>query len=327
MNPIERVQCVLAGRPPDRPPLSFWHHFSPDEFCGPAAVQAHVSHLETYDLDFLKVMNDNGYPHTGLVRKVGDLSSVSELRGDEPEFARQLDLIADLRRKLDGNVLMTTTIFNAWMVLRHLIRPPTEHNPPDLSGAPDEPSEQIKAMLMQDDEAVKSAIGRIGLNLSRFARRCVEAGAGGIFLSVRDDWLQSAVADLYSRVVRSSDLEILRGAAGGRFNLLHVCGRAVHFQAFAAYPVHAINWADRSAGPSIADVKGWLKPAICGGIDNLVTLPNRSADDCESEVADALRQAGQRPIMLAPGCTYDPHRVPRANLKALCRATNRSRHG
>jgi uroporphyrinogen decarboxylase len=220
---------------------------------------------------------------------------------------------------------MTTTIFNAWTVLRHLVRPPTEHNPPDLSGAPDEPSEQIMAMRAQDEKAVTSAIQRIGRSLSHFASRCVEAGADGIFLSVRDDWVQSPDDDLYGRLVRSSDLDILHGAADGRFNMLHVCGRAVDFNAFAAYPVHAINWADRSAGPSIADVKGWVKPAICGGIDNLVTLPNGTPEDCESEVADALRQAGTRPIILAPGCTYDPHRVPKANLEAICRAAFRSR--
>jgi hypothetical protein len=68
-----------------------------------------------------------------------------------------------------------------------------------------------------------------------------------------------------------------------------------------------------------------VKPAICGGIDNLVTLPNGTPEDCESEVADALRQAGTRPIILAPGCTYDPHRVPKANLEAICRAAFRSR--
>ena len=327
MNRIERLQCVLDGRVPDRPPVSFWHHFSPNEFCGPAAVKSHVAHLERYDLDFLKVMNDNGYPHTDLVRDVEDLSSVSELRGDEPAFARQLDLIADLHRQLDGRALMATTIFNAWTVLRHLIRPPTEHNPPDLSGAPDGPSEQIMAMVAQDEEAVKSAIGRIGRNLSRFAAGCIEAGANGIFLSVRDDWVESRGTNLYGRFVRSSDLEILRGAARGRFNMLHVCGRAVDFRAFAAYPVDVINWADRSAGPSIAEVKGWLKPAICGGIDNLVTLPSGTPEDCESEVVDALRQAGQRPVIIAPGCTYDPQVVPSANLQAIGRAVCRSRDG
>ena len=41
------------------------------------------------------------------------------------------------------------------------------------------------------------------------------------------------------------------------------------------------------------------------------------ADD---EVHDALRQAQDRPIMITPGCTYDPQAVPEANLHAACAA-------
>jgi uroporphyrinogen decarboxylase len=313
---------VLDGRFPDHPPVSFWHHFRSDQIFGPAAIRAHVEHLHTYDLDFLKVMNDNPYPHLGRIQATRDLSTIAELRGDEPEFARQLQLLADLRRTLGDEVVMTTTVFNAWAVLRHLIRPPTEHNPPDLSGGADEPSNVINAMLAEDEKPVKSALNRIGMSLSRFARRCIDAGADGIFLSVRDDWVASGPQDhgRYDDLLRPSDLQILNSASSGTFNMLHVCGRAVDFRAFADYPVHAINWADRSAGPSIADVKDWLKPAICAGIDNLSTLPDGTPDEVEREVADALRQAGDRPIMIAPGCTYDPHRVPPANLHAVVQA-------
>jgi len=63
-----------------------------------------------------------------------------------------------------------------------------------------------------------------------------------------------------------------------------------------------------------------VKPAICAGVDNLSTLPDGTDADCELEVADALQQAGDRPILIGTGCTYDPDRVPRANLEAVCRA-------
>ena len=98
MNAVERVQAVLAGRKPDRPPVSFWHHFQPDQYCGAAAVRAHLEHFEAYDLDFLKVMNDNGYPHERLVECVDDLRALTVLSGDEPQFARQLELIVDRGR-------------------------------------------------------------------------------------------------------------------------------------------------------------------------------------------------------------------------------------
>jgi uroporphyrinogen decarboxylase len=324
MNHVQRIACVLAGRVPDRPPVSFWHHFAPDQYSGRAAVEAHLDHLHAFDLDFLKVMNDNGYPHPGHLETAADLASLQECRGDEDEFARQLDLLAELKSQLHGQVLLTTTIFNSWSVLRNLIRPPKVHRPPNLdAGATDEPSAQIRAWAAQDPQAAHGALRRIGASLANFARRCLGAGADGVFLSVRDDWVRGGDTGsdgLYQQMVRPTDLAILHAAEGGVFNLLHVCGRAVDFRSFAGYPVHAVNWADRAAGPSIAQVRDWLQPVLCAGVDNLTALPDGTPQDCAQQVADALRQAGDRPIILAPGCTYDPARVPRENLQAVCAA-------
>jgi len=321
MDHVERVKCVLEGRRPDRPPVSFWCHFPPDQVFGRPAVTAHLTHLEAYDLDFLKVMNDNAYPHAGRIRGVEDLASLTPLRGDESEFARQLDLLADLKRELAGRVLMTTTIFNAWATLRSLIRPRLKHNPPDLNAA-DEPSETIKRFFAEDAASVPVALNAIGASLANFARRCLDAGADGVFLSVRDDWVDSPgeKASLYTRLVRPTDLAILAAVSAGTFNIVHACGRPVNWHAFTEYPVHAINWADRAGGPAIAEVRDCRGPALCGGVDNLSTLPRGTRQDVADEVADALAQAGDRPLIIAPGCTYDPDTVPRANLEAMVRA-------
>lgn len=322
MNAIERVRCVLAGRRPDHPPVSFWHHFPPDRVSGPAALAAHTAHVEGFDLDFLKVMNDNGYPHAEPLTNLDDLRGLAVHDGDEPEFALQLDLLSDLKRALGDRVLMTTTSFNAYATLRRLVQPKKTHGPPVIDGAGDAVSAKIRAWYAEDAGAVRSALANIAASLAHFARRCVAAGADGVFLSVRDDWLRGpgAPPDIYDDLVRPGDLEILDAASGGTFNMLHVCGRAVDFRAFAAYPVHAINWADRAAGPAVSEVVDWAKPAVCGGVDNLSTLRDGSVEDCERQVRDALRQAGARPIMIGPGCTYDPDRVPRENLEAVCRA-------
>lgn len=326
MNRVERVQSVLEGRRPDRPPVSFWCHFPSDRVSGPAAVDAHLKHLETYDLDFLKVMNDNGYPSSMRIRGAADLASLDVLRGDEPEFARQLDLLADLKRRLGDRVLMCTTLFNAWATLRRLIQPPTGHGPPNLDPGVDETSATIKRFRSEDAAALTQALQNIATSLKNFVRRCLEAGADGVFLSVRDDWVDTPGEEpgLYDRLVRPTDLEILAGAADGRFNVLHVCGRPVNLRRFGEYPVQVLNWEDRAAGPAIADAISWAKPTICGGVDNLSTLPRSRPEDCRREVADALRQAGDRPIMIAPGCTYDPQTVPEANLRAVCDAVRES---
>ncbi|MBN1514490.1 MAG: hypothetical protein JXB13_20915 [Phycisphaerae bacterium] len=322
MDPIERVQAVLAGEHPDRPPVSFWCHFAPDRVYGPAAVEAHIAHQQSFDLDFLKVMNDNPYPCTGLIERPADLHALPILQGNEPEFARQLDLLAALKSRLDGRVWMTTTVFNAWTTLRHLVRPPQgRHEPPKLSGE-DEPTTTLRRYFEHDPDGIREALGRIATSLANFTRRCLDAGADGVFLSVRDDWLDGAknVPPLYRQLVGPTDRQILAAAERGRLNVLHVCGRAVGFPSFAAYPCHVLNWADRAAGPSIADAAVWLKPAPAGGVDNLSTLPTGSPEDVRGEVHDALRQAAGRPLIITPGCTYDPGSVPRANLQAMLEA-------
>ena len=323
MDKIERVMAVIEGRRPDRTPVGFWYHFSADQVCGRAAVEAHVAHVETFDLDFLKIMNDNGYPHDGQIRTAADLASLVELRGDEPAFEKQLQLIADLKRRLGGRMLMTTTVFNAWATLRRLVKPPsTHHAPPTMNGSNDAATATLLGFYGQDAAAVATAIQTVATSLGNFARKSVDAGADGVFMSVRDDWVDGGAENgtNYNRLIRQSDLKVLAGAVGGAFNMLHVCGRAIDFRAFAEYPVQVINWADRAAGPAIREVRDWVKPAICAGVDNLDTLGNGTPADCAREVADALDQAADRPMIIGPGCTFDPKAVPQANLKAVVRA-------
>jgi uroporphyrinogen-III decarboxylase len=184
----------------------------------------------------------------------------------------------------------------------------------------------LARLLAEAPEALAQALGRVAESLANFARNAVAAGAQGIYLSVRDDWVDGSVGAVgtYDRLVQPSDLRILAGAHAGSFNVLHACGKALDFARFAAYPVQVLHWADRTAGPSIAEAAGWVRPAIAGGVDNLGTLVEGSPDDCAAEVLDALAQAGGRPIFVTPGCTFDPLRVPAANLHAIRRAVEQA---
>jgi uroporphyrinogen decarboxylase len=327
MNKIQRVAAVLEGRTPDRPPVSFWYHFAPDCASGPRAVEAHVRHMETYDLDFLKIMDDNRYPRSaipgGVVNNAGDLERFTVLGGDEDTFGRQLELIGALARRFAGQFRMATTVFNAWSTLRQMTVPDTgAHGPPVMESAADPRDAAMTRLLHQAPKALGRALDVIARSTGNFARHCLAAGADGIYLSVRDDWVDAPAngAGTHDRVVRPGDLEILAGASGGTFNILHACGKALDFRRFAGYPVQVIHWADRSAGPRIAEAAGWVRPAICAGVDNLGTMVTGSPEDCAAEVADAIQQAGSRPILVAPGCTFDPDKVPAENLHAIRRA-------
>src|SRR5436309_2865188 len=112
MTKRERVQAVLKGRQPDHPPVSFWHHFPPAQAVGGASVEAHVKHLDTYDLDFLKVMNDYEYPRRdiGVVQSVAELRKIKALPGDHPDFAGQLDVLRQLRTRIGDDIFTATTV-------------------------------------------------------------------------------------------------------------------------------------------------------------------------------------------------------------------------
>ncbi len=327
MNKIERVTAVVEGRQPDRPPVSFWHHFSPEAAAGPRAVEAHLRHVETYDLDFLKLMNDNRYPRqalpNGVIAEVHDLEKLSVLGGDEDAFGRQLDLIGELARRAAGRFRMMTTIFNSWSTLRQMTVPDSgAHGPPSIDDSVDPQDAAMSRLLRDAPDALGRALEVVAQSLANFARHCLAAGADGVFLSARDDWVDSPEngPTTYRRLVQPGDLAILAAARSGTFNMLHVCGRPLDFRRFAGYPVQVINWADRYAGPSIAEVAEWVQPALCAGLDNLETMVLGSPEDCARQVADAMNQANGRPIMIAPGCTYDPQQVPAANLHAIRRA-------
>ncbi len=321
MNKRQRVEAVLAGRRSDRPPVSFWYHFPPAQATGQAAVDAHLAHLEEYDLDFLKIMNDHEYPREGVevVHAAADLRKIKTLAGDTGELAAQLEVIRKISTQLAGEVLTCTTLFNPWAVLRKLVAPLNRlHGPPRLDGT-DERDEALSRLLQEDRPAVQAAVQAIAGTLADFARLCIEAGADGIFLSVRDDWVDRKEngEQTYDEIVRPADRQILAAVQAASFNMLHICGRALNFKAFADYPVQVVNWADRSAGPSIAYARDRVKPAIAGGVDNLKTMPEGTPANCAAEVRDALRQAKDRPIMITPGCTFDPKAVPQKNLWAI----------
>ncbi|NLW50914.1 MAG: hypothetical protein GXY85_08760 [Candidatus Brocadiaceae bacterium] len=321
MNRKERVQAVLAGRRPDRAPVSFWHHFPADAAAGQPAVDAHMRHLEAYDLDFLKIMGDNGYPRPKpIVTSIGDLGSFQVLNGDEGPFEMQLGLIRGLRTRLGPDVLCCTTLFNAWTVLRRCLGD-ADMPPVPGGGGADPRDDAIKGWLEQDRPAFVEALDRVARSLANFAARCVEAGADGVFLSCREDWVEGPGGPgTYEELVRPRDLLILDAVKDATFNVLHVCGTPIDFRRFNDYPVHVVNWPDRQCGPSIASVKDWLRPAICGGVNNLTTMPKGTPRQCADEVRDALRQAGERPIIIGAGCTYDPAAVPAENLRAIRRA-------
>ncbi len=89
---------------------------------------------------------------------------------------------------------MTTTIFNAWSTLRQLTGagPATCTARPAWSRPPTRATRPCRACCATAPEALARALDVIAQSLANFARHCLAAGADGVYLSVRDDWVDHA---------------------------------------------------------------------------------------------------------------------------------------
>ena len=180
------------------------------------------------------------------------------MRGDEDIFGRHLEVLQALSRRFAGELRLSTTLFNSWSTLRRLMAPDSDvHGPPTRARVADDRDARLSRFLAESPEVLIKALEAVTETLSNFARNCLAAGADGIFLAVRDDWVDTANngQGVYDRLVRGGDLKILAGAAGGTLNILHVCGKPLDFRRFGDYPVQALSWADRIGGPPIAEVR------------------------------------------------------------------------
>lgn len=81
MNKKERVEASLAGKPFDRPPVSFWYHFGTQHEGGERIAELELEFLRYYDLDYLKLMNDYYYP---MPAGKTELRTAEDLKGIQP---------------------------------------------------------------------------------------------------------------------------------------------------------------------------------------------------------------------------------------------------
>jgi uroporphyrinogen decarboxylase len=119
----------------------------------------------------------------------------------------------------------------------------------------------------------------------------------------------------YLECARPYDLRVLEASQGGWFNLLHIHGNDIMFDALADYPVQAVNWHDRDTPPSLAEALDRCGKVVLGGLRRHDTIMLGTPDDVRAEAADAIAQTGGRRFILGTGCVT-PITSPTSNIHA-----------
>jgi uroporphyrinogen decarboxylase len=289
MTRTERVRATLDGTEVDRPPVCFWHHFRPHG-SGRAMAEATIGFFdEEFDLDIAKIMPDLPYPFPrGGVRTADDWHLLMPLSPDEGILRQRLLAIEHLRNWLGEETPIIYTVFS----------PLTEAI--YAAGSRD----ALKRFAADEPALVHQALGVVATNLAEFSAAAIGAGADGIFLACQGASADEFSAAEYGELGRPYDLQVLRGADEGWLNVLHVHGDAnLMMDLFLSYPAQVLNWSDRLAGPSLADIRARTDKTIMGGLHERGPITNGSDEQIEQEMRDAISMAGDRRFILANGCS------------------------
>lgn len=317
MNHRERIAACMRAEPTDRVPVALWRHFPVDDQAPETLAAAHIAFQRTYDFDLVKVtpassfcLKDWGvddmwegdpegtrrYTHA-VVSKPSDWERLPQLDGSAPHLAAQLDCLRRIRQELDPDTPVLQTVFSPLAQAKHLA------------------GEQLLLEQMRDaPEAVMAGLATIAATTRAFIEAAAQTGIDGIFYAVQHAQAGLLSPTEFDRFGRRFDLEVLSAASVLWFNLLHLHGQEIYFQAVADYPVHAVNWHDRETRPSLAEARKTFHGVLCGGLGR-ETLVYKTSQDIGAEAADAIQQAGSRSLLLSTGCVV-PIIAPHGNLVA-----------
>ena len=294
MNKRERFMAAVSGGDVDYPPCTVWVHFVTDALPGEEAARRHAAYVRTYDWDMCKVMHDYRYPLPAGMETLtspADMLKFEKLPGTIPNYAEELKLIRALRKDFGPDMPIIDTFFDPFQqVLRKA----------GFSAAKMIYGNKREALHMLD--AVTETVCAYMHELKRAGCDAVLYSINGAIAPPGDRGIDDAT---FQTFLRPFDLRVLE-AMQGMVRILHVHGTHVDMKRVLDYPVEVFSVSDRLPGnPSLAELRKMTGKCLMGGI-NEQKIPERSLPEIRAEMQDAVKHAGKRNFILAPGCTSPP---------------------
>jgi uroporphyrinogen decarboxylase len=313
----ERLQSCIVGDPSlDRTPVALWRHFPVDDQRPETLAAATLHFQRTFDLDLVKVtpassfcLRDwgaedawEGNPEgtrrytRRVIEKPADWHQLRILDPASPHLAAQLSCLRLLRQELGSQTPILQTIFSPLAQAKNLAGPET-----------------LLAQLRHHPDAVEGGLEIITETTRRFIMACADAGIDGIFYAVQHAQAHLLTSAEFARFGKSYDVRLLGTAVEFPFNMVHLHGQNVDFEAVSQYPAEMLNWHDRATEWSLSRAAGYFKdsgtgplsPALCGGIRQ-ETLAFGTPLQVRAEAEDAVQQTKNHRFILGTGCVMSP---------------------
>lgn len=296
MNKKERVEASLAGKPFDRPPVSFWYHFGTQHEGGERIAELELEFLRYYDLDYLKLMNDYYYPMPAgktELRTAEDLKGIQPLDIMKTPWAEQLKAIDILARELKDEAYFIDTVFDPWQILlRNLV------------------GEHLDELIQNAPDAVLEALETITDNVVAYCREAIRRGAAGVFVSTFSAEKQMP-KDVYMRFAYPFVKRIFEELQGhGIMNTIHLHDYGIWVDEMIQVPAQIISYEDTDpSNPTMQELRKKWSGSIMAGMDkNRVTRVTPEA--ARQNALAGIAAGGPTRFFLAPGCSFPTWMYP-----------------
>ena len=220
------------------------------------------------------------------VSSPADWAKLAVLNPEQGAMGRELHHLVQLTQRMGADTPVLSTVFSPLTIANKL-----------SNGA-------HRAYLTSHPDAVMAGLEIITQVTCAFTRETIRRGCAGIFFATQDATSQMFDAATYKRIAEAFDHRVLKAAreAGGWFNVLHMHGDDVLFDALKDYPVDALNWHIGETPPAIGDYRsrGGTR-AIVGGLQR-THITQGNLDAVYLDIDMAVAQTQKRGILLAPAC-------------------------
>jgi uroporphyrinogen decarboxylase len=300
MTKIERINRAITGQEVDRVPFSIWYHFGLQHLPGEAIAKAELAFYRSFDLDFIKVMNDYPYPLPNGMEEINspdDWLKLKSLKPDEGGFNEQSRALKIIGKELNSEAYYIDTIFSPWSTAKKLAQ------------------DKIFEHQQTAPEKLKRGLEVITASFCAYIREAINHGLSGIFLSIGGASYELMTEPEYAEFGRPYDLQILDAAKSAPFNVLHIHGKKIMFELVKEYPVQALNWSHRHTPPNLIAARQIYPGCIIGGIDETDTDAVRPPE-LRRQVKQTIQELGRKGVIVGPGCAI-PTDTSAVNILAI----------
>lgn len=306
MNKRQRIYAAVNLQETDRLPYSFWSHLPGIDLDATRLAEATYQFYKTYDLDFIKTMNNGMYPIEDFGCKIdyseiaqGGVAKIVSTPVQSPEdwdklsvcsitegsLARELDSLKQLLEKVKNeHVPVAFTSFSPITIADKLCG-----------------KKVLEHIRQGHGDKVKHALDIIAETTANVAKEAIALGADGIFFASQMSSYDVMAPELYLEYGKPYDLQVLEAAKGGWMNTIHAHGSNVMFELLSDYPVSIFNWHAWETLPAIDEAKQLTGKCLMGGL-NRTDITNCNRNAIRHQIYSAYRLTGGRGLILTPGC-------------------------